>query len=170
MRREETRFLKAAQSILLQGGFPNPERTGCPEKSILKAIAYREVCPDQMKDWIEHVGMCSPCFREYMELRKRVVWRRRAACLSIAAAVIIVVLSVGWWRSRSGQPALISGHVHIVADMRERLMLRGNQGPGKGPLGHSRHRPLQPAARHLEQTAGRHDPYFLPILHRQASR
>ena len=72
MRREETRFLKAAQRVLLQGGFPNPERTGCPEKSILKAIASREVSPDKVMDWIEHVGMCSPCFREYTELRKRV--------------------------------------------------------------------------------------------------
>ena len=88
MRREETRFLKAAQRVLLQGGFPNPERTGCPEKSILKAIASREVSPDKVMDWIEHVGMCSPCFREYTELRKQVVWRRRAAYLSIAAAVI----------------------------------------------------------------------------------
>ena len=111
MRREETRFLKAAQRVLLQGGFPNPERTGCPEKSILKAIASREVSPDKVMDWIEHVGMCSPCFLEYTELRKRVVWRRRAAYLSIAAAVIIVILSLGWWRWRSGQPALITGHV-----------------------------------------------------------
>ena len=134
MRREETRFLKAAQRVLLQGGFPNPERTGCPDKSILKAIASREVSPDKVMDWIEHVGMCSPCFREYTELRKRVVWRRRAAYLSIAAAVIIVILSLGWWRWRSGQPALITGHVHIVADMRNRLMLRGDQGPAKEPL------------------------------------
>jgi hypothetical protein len=134
MRREETRFLKAAQRVLLQGGFPNPERTGCPEKSILKAIASREVSPDKVMDWIEHVGMCSPCFREYTELRKRVAWRRRAAYLSIAAAVIIVILTLGWWRWRSGQPTLITGHFQIVADMRNRLVLRGEQGPGNRPL------------------------------------
>src|ERR1035441_3943757 len=134
MRREETRFLKAAQRVLLQGGFPNPERTGCPDKSILKAIASREVSPDKVMDWIEHVGMCSPCFREYTELRKRVVWRGRAVYLSIAAAVIIVILSLGWWRWRSGQPTLITGHVHIVADMRNRLVLRGDHGPAKEPL------------------------------------
>jgi hypothetical protein len=133
MRREETRFLKAAQRVLLQGGFPNPERTGCPQKSTLKAIASREVSPDKVMDWIEHVGMCSPCFREYTELRKRVLWRRRAGYLSIAA-VIIVVLSLGWWRWRSGQPVVITAHNYIVADMRDRLMLRGDQGPGKGPL------------------------------------
>jgi len=132
-RREEARFLKAAQRVLLQGGFPNPERTGCPEKSILKAIASREISPDQVMDWIDHVGMCSPCYCEYTEFRKQVVWRKRAAYLSIAA-VIIVVLSLGWWRWRSGQPVVIAAHNHIVADMRDRLMLRGDQGPGKGPL------------------------------------
>ncbi len=133
MRREEARFLKAAQRVLLQGGFPNPERTGCPDKPILKAIASREVSPDKVMDWIEHVGMCSPCFREYSELRRQVVWRRRAAYLSIAAAVIIF-LSLGWWRWRSGQQAVITAHNHIVADIRSPLVLRGDQGPGKGPL------------------------------------
>ena len=133
MRREETRFLKAAQRVLLQGGFPNPERTGCPDKSILKAIASRKVSPDTVMEWIDHVGLCSPCYREYTEFRKQVVWRKRAAYLTIAAA-IIVVLSLGWWKWRSGQPVVITAHNYIVADMRDRLMLRGDQGPGKGPL------------------------------------
>ena len=133
MPREEARFLKAAQSVLLQGGFPNPERTGCPDKPILKAIASREVSPGKVMDWIEHVGMCSPCFREYTELRRQVVWRRRAAYLSIAAAVIFS-LFLGWWRWRSGQQAVITAHNHIDADIRSPLVLRGDQGPGKGPL------------------------------------
>ena len=48
IRQEEARFLKAAQRVLLQGGFPNPERTGCPDKSVLRAIASREINPEQM--------------------------------------------------------------------------------------------------------------------------
>ena len=92
MRREEARFLKAAQRVLLQGGFPNPERTGCPDKSILKAIASREVSPGKVMDWIEHVGMCSPCFREYTELRRQVVWRRRAAYLRACAQITCALL------------------------------------------------------------------------------
>jgi len=134
MRWEETRFLKAAQRVLLQGGFPNPDRTGCPEKSILKAIASREISPDKVMDSIEHIGMCSPCFREYTELRNQVVWGGRAAYLTIAAAVIIVILSLGWWRWRSGQQAVITAHNHIVADISSPLVLRGNHGRGKGPL------------------------------------
>jgi hypothetical protein len=85
-------------------------------------------------DWIDHLGMCTPCFREYTELRKQVVWRRRAAYLSMAAAVIIVILSLGWWRWRSGHQTVITAHNHIVADIRTPLVLRGSQAPGKGPL------------------------------------
>ena len=65
MRREEAKFLEAAQRVLQQGGFPNPERTGCPDESTLKAIAFREVSPDQVMDWIDHLGFCSPCYKEY---------------------------------------------------------------------------------------------------------
>ena len=133
MRKEEATFLKAAQRVLLHGGFPNPDRTGCPDKSILKAIASREVSPDKVMDWIEHVGMCSPCFREYTGLRRQVLWRKRVAYLSIAAAVIFS-LSLGWWMWRSRPQAVITAHNHIVADIRSPLVLRGDQGPGKGPL------------------------------------
>jgi hypothetical protein len=96
-------------------------------------MAFRKLGVDQVNDWIEHLGTCSPCFREYTELRRQVVWRRRAAYLSIAAA-IIVVLSLGWWRWRSGSQTVITAHNHIVADIRSPLVLRGDRGPGKGPL------------------------------------
>ena len=132
-RREEMRLIKAYQRVVLGGGFPNPERAGCPGNEILRAMAFRKLGVDQVNDWIEHLGTCSPCFREYTELRRQVVWRRRAAYLSIAAA-IIVVLSLGWWRWRSGSQTVITARNHIVADIRSPLVLRGDQGPGKGPL------------------------------------
>ena len=132
-KREEMRLIKAYQRVALGGGFPNPERAGCPGNEILRAMAFRKLGLDQVNDWIEHLGTCSPCFREYTELRKQVVWRRRAAYLSIAAAVILS-LSLGWWMWRSRPPAVITAHNHIVADIRSPLVLRGDQGPGKGPL------------------------------------
>ena len=132
-RREEMRLIKAYQRVVLGGGFPNPERAGCPGNEILRAMAFRKLGVDQVNDWIEHLGTCSPCFREYTELRRQVVWRRRAAYLSMAAA-IIVVLSLGWWKWRSGPQTVITAHNHIVADIRSPLVLRGDQGPGKGPL------------------------------------
>jgi len=132
-KREEMRLIKAYQRVVLGGGFPNPERAGCPGNEILRAMAFRKLGVDQVNDWIEHLGTCSPCFREYTELRKQVVWRRRAAYLSIAAAVIFSI-SLGWWMWRSRPQSVITAHNHIDADIRSPLVLRGDRGPGKGPL------------------------------------
>jgi len=133
-RREKMRLTRAYRRVLYAGGFPNPGRAGCPGNAILKALASHKLDVSQVNDSVEHLGTCSPCFREFTELRKQVVWRRRAAYLSIAAAMIIVILSFGWWKWRSGQPTVITAHNHIIADVRNRLLFRGEQGPGKGPL------------------------------------
>ncbi len=135
-KREEGRLLKAYQRVLLKGGFPNPDRAGCPDSQILRAIAFRKLGTEQVNEWIEHLGTCTPCFSEYSEFRKRVEWRQRAAYLGMAAAVVLMVFSIGWWRWRSRHPVVITAHYHIVADLRNRLTLRGDQGtePSKGPL------------------------------------
>jgi len=135
-RREEARWIKAYQRVLLEGGFPNPDRAGCPDNETLTALAFRKLRSEQVGDWIEHLGTCTPCFRQFTELRKQVEWRKRAAYVGLAAALVVVVVSIGWWRWRSSRPVVITAHNHIVADMRNRMILRGNQGtvPGQGPL------------------------------------
>jgi hypothetical protein len=133
-KREEARLINACQRVLLGGGFPNPERAGCPGIEILRAMAFRKLGIGQVEDWIEHLGTCTPCFREYTEFRRKLEWRRRSAYVGMAAAVIVVILSVGRWRWHPGQQTIATAHNHIVADMRNRLVLRGDQGSGKGPL------------------------------------
>jgi hypothetical protein len=98
-------------------------------------MAFRKLEQEQVLDWIEHLGTCSPCFREYTEFCKQVEWRRNAAYIGVAAAVL-VVLSVAWWGWRSRHSVVITAHSHVVADLRTRLTLRGEQGaePGTGPL------------------------------------
>ena len=95
-RKEEAKFLKAAQRVLLQGGFPNPDRTACPDKAVLKAIASREVSAEKVMDCIEHIGMCSPCYKEYDALRRQIVKRRRIL-LGAIAACILTGLSFAVW-------------------------------------------------------------------------
>lgn len=53
-----------------------------------------------------------------------------------AVAAVVVLLFIGWWRWRSTHPVVITAHNHIVADFRNRLTLRGDQGSesGNGPL------------------------------------
>ena len=77
MRKEEATFLKAARRVLLNSGFPNPERAGCPHRTVLKAIASLEVSPENeyVMDWIEHIGFCSPCYEEYDAIRRHVLSR-----------------------------------------------------------------------------------------------
>jgi len=134
-KQEEIRLIKAYQRLVLGGEFPNPNRAGCPGSEILRAIAFRKLEQEQVLDRIEHLGTCSPCFREYTEFRKQVEWRRNAAYIGVAAAVL-VVLSVAWWGWRSRHSVVITAHSHVVADLRTRLTLRGEQGaePGTGPL------------------------------------
>ena len=136
-KREEARLIKTYQRVLQEGAFPNPDRAGCPDNEILRAIALRKLGTEQVKDWIEHLGTCTPCFREYTEFRENVEWRREAAYVGMAVAVIFfVVLAIGWWKLRPSHPVVITAHNHIVADMRNRLTLRGGQGrePSEGPL------------------------------------
>ena len=78
-RREEARLIGAYQHVLLEGGFPNPDRAGCPDNETLRALAFRKLGSEQVRDWIEHLNTCTPCFREYTEFRKQVERRRRAA-------------------------------------------------------------------------------------------
>ena len=52
----------------------------------------------------------------------------------LSRAIVVVVATVSVWAWRSRQPSVITAHNHVVADMRNWLILRGEQGPGKGPF------------------------------------
>ena len=95
-RREEARLLKAGQRALLQGEFPNPERSGCPDKETLRSIATRKLSLEQVVEWVDHVGFCSPCYVEYDALRRQAVSRRWMQFGAIAAGIAIVV-ALGIW-------------------------------------------------------------------------
>lgn len=129
-RRDEARLLKAYQRVLMGEGFPNPDRAGCPDNETLRAMAFRKLSQEQLVVWIDHLGTCTPCFREYTEFRNQAEWRRTLAYVGVAASVIVALF--GLWQWRSNRPNVITAHNHIVADMRDRLMFRGDQ--GKGPL------------------------------------
>ena len=117
---------------VLSKNFPNPERVGCPSRDTLKALASRELSLADAEPWMDHFAQCTPCFRDYTELRRLVDRRRKLSYLGIAAVVIVVcVVAWGWYARQHG---VITVHNYIVADMRNRLILRGDQGPGKGPL------------------------------------
>jgi hypothetical protein len=82
------------QAILRE--FPNPERKGCPGAESLRQLANRPR-PTRDADW-EHVTHCSPCYREFLDLRRQVKAQReqerrvavRRRVLAVAALLVIV--------------------------------------------------------------------------------
>ena len=117
---------------VLSKEFPNPERIGCPSRDLLKALAARQLSLTEAEPWMDHFAQCTPCFRDYSELRRLVERRRKLSYLGVAA-VVILACAIGWgWYSR--RQGVITAHNYIVADLRNRLLLRGDQGPDKGPL------------------------------------
>src|SRR5437667_12710805 len=55
------------QSILRN--YPNPERTGCLDSSAIAAVGQQQL-PHKDSRW-EHISHCSPCYREFLDCRKR---------------------------------------------------------------------------------------------------
>jgi hypothetical protein len=86
-RRQDRMLFKALESVVLTQ-FPNPERKGCPGTDVLRLIARKKLA---MRDPVhEHVGECSPCFSELLELRATI---RRKRTLKAATGAMVIVLA-----------------------------------------------------------------------------
>jgi len=51
--------------------FPNPDRVGCPDSAVLRGILFRTLRLAEVQQWLDHLGSCSPCYREFTELHKQ---------------------------------------------------------------------------------------------------
>ncbi len=143
-RKEEARLLKAAQHILLQGEFPNPQRSGCPDEKTLRAIAARKLSLEQVAGWGDHLVFCSPCYAEYDALRRQVVTHRWIQFGAAMAGILLVVaLGILAW---FGKLRLQSGseiahreepgrYQPFLLDLRNRAVLRGEESaPDESPV------------------------------------
>lgn len=83
-------------------GFPNPDREGCPTQAVLKAMALRRTKADLTQLPVSHIASCSPCFREYTQLRKTAQHQRIAKIMiAVAASILLVVGAVAFWPRRA---------------------------------------------------------------------
>src|SRR5271157_6535316 len=103
--------------------FPNPQRVGCPDSAVLRGIAFRKLRLAEVDQWLEHLSSCSPCFREFTELRKIAASQRRRTHAWLAVAAVLIFAVVGWlWvrMQHSVQPTETA-----VLDLRELSVARG---------------------------------------------
>ena len=103
--------------------FPNPERVGCPDSSILRGIASHKLPLSQAAPWFDHLSACSPCFQDFNKFRREAAGQRRRIQVWLAAAAVLLFAFGGllWVRSRpSGQTAAV-----VVLDLRGRATARG---------------------------------------------
>jgi hypothetical protein len=140
--REENRLIKAGQRVLLEGGYPNPDRVGCPGVEALKALAERKADLRQSEQVVLHIGGCSPCFMEYTALQKRAT-RHKAVELVLASAALLILAVVGgwawkthWFHEFGGNLATNVPYQKVTVDLRNRIIFRGEQTPSanSGPI------------------------------------
>jgi len=78
---------------------PNPQRIGCPGEKVLKALAHKKLPINHPAG--NHLGECSPCFRDFLEYRAE--WQKKRSRLYMIAAIaasIILVCGIGvWWET-----------------------------------------------------------------------
>ena len=142
--RDADRLVKATRRMLLGGGYPNPERVGCPGSKVLEDLARDRIDLRDAKDWILHLGCCSPCFIEYTTVRQQAMRRKRLEFALAMAAMVALVVVGGWlWRAyrfpgSGGTPNVptVATYQPVTLDLKNRIVLRGEQLPSApaGPI------------------------------------
>jgi hypothetical protein len=120
--REEARILEVFSRGLLSE-FPNPDRRGCPPSGVLTRIAGHEMPLSEAAKWLDHLGSCSPCYRDYLDLRAASRKRLQWAWFAVAAGVLLSLLVVGgvhFFKHQALAPAQTA-----VLDLRYRSVARG---------------------------------------------
>jgi hypothetical protein len=80
---------------------PNPERTGCPNKDVLRSAARKTLPIDHSA--YEHLAECSACYREFRQFQQPVHLSSRARpTLAAAAAILLAVAGVAYFGRNIG--------------------------------------------------------------------
>ncbi len=131
---EDQDFLALLSESALRD-YPNPERAGCPGQQFLSQLATDRRSISLKDERLDHVSHCSPCFSEFLAIRKSNAGKQRVRTIVAAgtvAAVLLVAVAV-WLFSRgifrlpsinppsNGSAALVS-----QLDLRNRSVTRGS--------------------------------------------
>jgi hypothetical protein len=81
----------------LRQQYPNPQREGCPGEAILRRLALGSLPLAEAEPWLDHLGRCSECFREFEMFKTKDLRRRRLSLSFAAAAVLLLGVSAAIW-------------------------------------------------------------------------
>ena len=129
---DEQRILDVLNRGLLKE-YPNPDRVGCPGLDVLRRIASRDMQLSESDKWLDHLGSCSPCYRDFLQFQSAHRARLRQALLAIAASILVVASLAGWAVLRQHKQSLVAQT--SVLDLRNRSLSRGGESnPVEPPL------------------------------------
>ena len=116
---------------LFGAAYPNPQRSGCPEKGTLRAAARKELPIDHAA--YDHLSQCSECYREFRahQQASHSTWVRAA----IAAAAVFAIVAVGGiYAGRTFNIGPWSGGTEsVLLDYRNESVTRSEAGEPERP-------------------------------------
>jgi hypothetical protein len=87
----------------------------------------------EAEKWLNHLGSCSPCYKDFSELRKVRGVQRRRTLLAIAASILVAVGIASWVLVQRHNESLVAQTA--VLDLRSRSVARSPEpNPGEQPL------------------------------------
>ena len=87
----------------------------------------------EAEKWLNHLGSCSPCYKDFSELRKVREVQRRRTLLAVAASILVAIGIAGWVLVQRHNESLIAQTA--VLDLRSRSVSRSPEpNLGEPPL------------------------------------
>jgi len=87
----------------------------------------------EVERWLNHLGSCSPCYRDFTELRKVREAQRRRTLFAAAASILVAVGLSSWVLVQRRNASLVAQTA--VLDLRSRSVSRSTEpNPGEPPL------------------------------------
>jgi len=83
----------------------------------------------EAEKWLDHLGSCSPCYRDFLLLQAEHRQHRTRMIFAVAATILIVVGLATWTILREHDQQI----ANVVVDLRDRSMARGTEPPPTEP-------------------------------------
>ena len=83
----------------------------------------------EAQTYLDHLGACSPCYRDFIDLQTKYRQRRARMIFAVAASILIVVGMATWVMVRQHDQQV----ARAVVDLRDRSMARSTEPPPTEP-------------------------------------